>query len=159
MTDHFVQLSCVQCSQQLDVYDDMERFFCGNCGAGMTVERRGGTVLLTFAGKMTLADPPVNQPPYHPPPRFREDVQTLSTRRDEILNQRTEQKKRGFMIGAALMLVGFSIVQLGIGLVFGLGMLLAGLVVIVYVRRKDKSVMADVRLMDAKIDALSGRMG
>jgi ribosomal protein S27AE len=163
MTDHFVKLSCVKCGQALDVYDDMERFFCGNCGAGMAVERRGGTVILVFEEKMTLADAS-SQPgagnaaelPYSG--RFKEDAQNLSKQRDEIMNQRTEQKKRGFVLGAALLLGGYVVVKLGIGFVLGLGILLAGIVVIVYVRRKDKSVLADVRLIEAKIDALSGRM-
>jgi len=156
MTDHFVKLSCVKCGQALDVYDDMERFFCGNCGAGMAVERRGGTVILVFEEKMTLADAPTAELPYSG--RFKEDAQNLSKQRDEIMNQRTEQKKRGFVLGAALLLGGYVVVKLGIGFVLGLGILLAGIVVIVYVRRKDKSVLADVRLIEAKIDALSGRM-
>lgn len=69
------------------------------------------------------------------------------------------RKKQGFTAGAALLLTGYVIVRLGIGYLFGLGMLLAGIVVIGYVRRKDKAAQVDARILQAKIDALSGRTG
>jgi hypothetical protein len=46
MSDHFVGLNCTNCGAKLDVYDDMERFFCGYCGTEMVVQRRGGTINL-----------------------------------------------------------------------------------------------------------------
>ena len=141
VTDHFVKLSCLSCGQELDVYDDMQEFFCSACGAKMAAERRGGTVVLVAADKTA----------------FREDVQSLSRQRDEMLAQETLQKKQGFGTGAALLLAGYLIVRLGIAYMFGLGVLLAGIVLIVFVRRKGKSVRMDVRLIQAKIDALTGR--
>jgi len=141
MTDHFVKLSCLNCAQQLDVYEDMQQFFCGACGAKMAAERRGGTVVLTSAHKTAA----------------REDVQSLSKQRDEMLAQEALAKKQGFGVGAALLLAGYIIVRLGIAYLFGLGVLLAGIGLIAYVRRKGKSVRMDVRLIQAKIDALTGR--
>jgi hypothetical protein len=41
-----IKLSCISCGAKLNVYDDMERFFCGYCGTGMSVQRRGGAVIL-----------------------------------------------------------------------------------------------------------------
>ena len=151
MTDHFVSLSCLNCGQQLDVYDDMERFFCGKCGAGALVERRGGTVVLKPLEPVSAEAPPRD---HHRP-----DIQSLSRKREEILTQRTLEKKQGFGIGASLLLAGLFLVKLGIAYLLGLFILLAGIVVIVYVRRKDKSVLVDLRVIDAKIDALNGRNG
>lgn len=41
-----ITLNCRNCGAKLDVYEDMDRFTCSYCGAGMLVERRGGTVML-----------------------------------------------------------------------------------------------------------------
>jgi DNA-directed RNA polymerase subunit RPC12/RpoP len=46
MSETFINLNCANCGAKLDVYDDMERFACGYCGAEMIVQRRGGTVAL-----------------------------------------------------------------------------------------------------------------
>ncbi len=46
MSERFIPLTCQNCGGKLDVYDDMERFACGYCGAEMIVQRRGGTVAL-----------------------------------------------------------------------------------------------------------------
>ena len=46
MAERFVSLKCDNCGGKLDVYDDMQRFACGYCGAEMVVQRRGGTVAL-----------------------------------------------------------------------------------------------------------------
>lgn len=46
MSEHFIQLKCTSCGGKLDIYDDMERFSCGYCGAEMIAKRRGGTVSL-----------------------------------------------------------------------------------------------------------------
>src|SRR5208283_4389898 len=84
---------------------------------------------------------------------------TYRDKGNEIRARRTMRKKQGFTAGAALLLTGYVIVRLGIGYLFGLGMLLAGIVVIGYVRRKDKAAQVDARILQAKIDALSGRTG
>ncbi|HME09437.1 MAG TPA: hypothetical protein VKG25_20425 [Bryobacteraceae bacterium] len=143
MPDHFVRLRCLSCNQELDVYDDMERFFCAHCGAAIFIERRGGAIALRPADK-------IGPVPY---------LQDLSRQSNEIRARRTMRKKQGFTAGAALLLTGYVIVRLGIGYLFGLGMLLAGIVVIGYVRRKDKAAQVDARILQAKIDALSGRTG
>jgi hypothetical protein len=44
MPTDFISLTCQSCGAKLDVYPDMERFACRNCGAEMIVQRRGGTV-------------------------------------------------------------------------------------------------------------------
>jgi len=46
MSDKFVNLSCANCGAKLEIYNDMDRFACGFCGAEMLVHRRGGTVAL-----------------------------------------------------------------------------------------------------------------
>ena len=46
MTIEFVSLKCPSCAGKLDVYNDMERFACGYCGAEALVDRRGGSVSL-----------------------------------------------------------------------------------------------------------------
>ncbi len=143
MTDHFVRLKCLSCNQELDIYDDMERLFCAHCGAAIAIERRGGTIALRSANKIG------------PEPH----LQDLSRQRDEIRVQQMTRKKQGFTAGAALLLTGYLVVRLGIGYLLGLGLLLAGIVIIGYVRRKDKSAQVDVRVLEAKIDALSGRTG
>ncbi len=56
MTDHFLTMSCPDCSSKLDVYDDMERFACSYCGTEMIVQRRGGTVCLNGIGDKLLAE-------------------------------------------------------------------------------------------------------
>jgi ribosomal protein S27E len=45
-SEHFISLNCANCGAKLDVYDDMDRFFCGYCGTGLIAQRRGGTVAL-----------------------------------------------------------------------------------------------------------------
>lgn len=46
MPIEFVSLKCPSCAGKLDVYQDMERFACGYCGAEALVDRRGGSVSL-----------------------------------------------------------------------------------------------------------------
>jgi ribosomal protein S27E len=45
-SERFISLNCANCGAKLDVYDDMDRFFCSYCGTGLIVQRRGGTVAL-----------------------------------------------------------------------------------------------------------------
>jgi len=46
MSERFISLNCANCGAKLDVFDGMEGFACGHCGAEMLVQRRGGTVVL-----------------------------------------------------------------------------------------------------------------
>ncbi|HEY3443630.1 MAG TPA: hypothetical protein VGK29_22925 [Paludibaculum sp.] len=46
MSTNFISLNCQNCGGKLDIYPDMVRFFCGYCGTGMIVQRRGGTIAL-----------------------------------------------------------------------------------------------------------------
>ena len=41
-----MSLGCPRCGVRLDVYDDLNQFACGACGAQATVQRRGGTIAL-----------------------------------------------------------------------------------------------------------------
>jgi hypothetical protein len=113
--DRFLKLFCSNCGGEMKVYDDMDRFFCGHCGAGMEAQRRDGTVVLK------VASPPSNQP-----------KTTLTTT--------AEQKKWGYPIGICLVAMGFTLVRSGISFLFGLCMLLGGFVAITYTRRIGKRV-------------------
>lgn len=150
MTDHFVKLKCENCGSGMDVYDDMDRFACGYCGTEIAVQRRGGTIVL--------------QPTAHNSSReftllhLKEEAEALSKRCDTMLSDRAEQKRRGFIIGAALLLVGFVVVRTGFSLMGGLAILLAGIFTISYVRRHDKTVMQNVRELQNKLDVLNGRI-
>jgi len=152
MTDHFVKLNCEICGSELDVYDDMDRFACGSCGAEIAVQRRGGTIVLQ---PVTEA---VRKAPVGALTRLKDEAATLSQRCETMLHDRTEQKKRGFIIGVSLLLVGFVVVRTGYSLMLGLFILLAGIVTISYVRRHDKKVMQDVRDLQNKLDVLNGRI-
>ena len=160
MTDHFIKLNCVNCGGDLEIYDDMERFACGHCGVGMEVQRRGGAVVLRVvtdaprkahvdsdgtAAELTLG-------------RLKEEAETLSRRREEMLTGRNDRKKWGYVVGISLLAAGFVIVRSGNGFVLGLSILLAGIITISYIRRSDKKVLADVREIQTRIDVLNGRI-
>jgi ribosomal protein S27AE len=150
MTAHFLKLSCANCGHDLDVYDDMDRFFCGQCGAGIEVDRRGGTVSLRIAGEAS-GEPIAG--------RLQDEVEALSKRRESMLAGRIERNKWGFVGGVALLALGFMLVRTGFSFVFGLMMMLAGFVTIVSTRRFDKKVRADARDLQSKIDLLNLRAG
>ena len=107
MTDHFIQLGCSNCDGALDVYDDMDQFACGYCGAKMVVQRRGGTVALALAEAVhkvqigtdnTAADLALA--------RLTEEKQKLVKRREALLGEKLRRTKWGFGIGGALLLIG-----------------------------------------------------
>jgi ribosomal protein S27AE len=160
MTDHFIKLGCVNCGGDLEVYDDMERFACGHCGAGIEVQRRGGAVVLRVvteaAGKTqvdasrTAAELTLR--------RLKEETETLSRQREGISSGRIERKKWGYVVGISLLATGFVMVRTGLSFVLGLSILMAGIITISYTRRIDKKVLAEVREMQTKIDVLNGRI-
>jgi ribosomal protein S27E len=152
VTGHFVKLNCENCGRGLDVYDDMERFACGSCGTEMAVQRRGGTIALQ---PIANADNPSRELTLI---HLKEEAETLSKRCETMLSDRAEQKKRGFIIGASLLLVGFVVVRTGFSFMGGLAILLAGIFTISYVRRHDKTVMQNARELQNKIDVLNGRI-
>jgi len=161
VTDHFIKLKCENCGSGLDVYDDMDRFACGYCGTEMAVQRRGGTIVLQPITDAVRKAPEVNA---DNPSReltlihLKEEAKTLSDRSQAMLSDRAEQKKRGFIIGASLLLVGFVVVRTGFSFIGGLAILLAGIFTISYVRRHDKTVMQNVRELQNKLDVLNGRI-
>ena len=160
MTDSFIKLSCTNCGAKLDIYDDMQLFACGHCGAEMEVQRRGGTVGLKVVteaiGKVqigtndTAAGPGII--------RLKEEAQKLSERRETLLNERIYRKKWGYVIGAALLLIGLTVVRSGNGFVLGMSILMAGIFTISYIRRNGKRVAADARELQTKIDVLTARI-
>jgi ribosomal protein S27AE len=160
VTDHFVKLKCENCGSGFDVYDDMDRFACGYCGTEMAVQRRGGTIVLHPVADAVRKTPLITDNP----PRelalghLKEEADTLSKRCESMLSDRAEQKKRGFIIGASLLLVGFVVVRTGFSFMGGLAMLLAGIFTISYVRRHDKTVMRNVQELQNKLDVLNGRI-
>jgi hypothetical protein len=140
----------------LEIYDDMERFACGYCGTEMSVQRRGGTAMLKAASAASLeehnrADKAADLA------RLKEEAQSLSKRREFMLNSRIERQKWGYMIAVALLLLGFLVVRFG-GFVIGLSALMAGILTINFIRRMGKTMLADVRELDVKIDVLNGRI-
>jgi hypothetical protein len=90
--------------------------------------------------------------------RLKEEAENLSKRYDGMLKERGEQNKRGYIIGVSLLLVGFVVVRTGYSLMMGLGLLLAGIFTISYIRRHDKKVALDLRELHAKLDVLNGRI-
>jgi ribosomal protein S27AE len=161
MTDHFIKLSCVNCGGDLEVYDDMERFACGHCGAGMEVQRRGGAIVLrvvTEAARKAQDDADKTALTELTLRRLKEEAETLSKRRGDMLTGRIDRKKWGLIVGIALLAMGFVLVRFGHSFVLGLSLLLAGIITISYVRRNDKKVLADVREVQTKIDVLNGRI-
>ena len=154
MTDHFIKLSCENCGSGLDIYDDTDQFACGYCGSQITVQRRGGTVVLKLVTENTPKEPAADVNLLS----LKEEAENLSNRHAAMLNDGVEARKRGFIIGFSLILVGFVVVRTGYSLVMGLCILLAGIFTISYVRRHDKKVLADARELHAKIDVLNGRI-
>jgi len=126
MTAHFISLNCASCGGILEVYDDMERFACGYCGTDIAVQRQDGTTMLIGANK--AADL-----------RLKEEAQSLSKRREVMLNDKIERQTWGYLIGAVLLLVGFFVVR-SYGFVMGLSVLMAGILTI------SKAILADVRM-------------
>jgi DNA-directed RNA polymerase subunit RPC12/RpoP len=159
MLAHFISSNCANCGGNLEVYDDMEQFACGHCGTEIAVKPRGGTIVLQVMtrdirkvqidnNKATAELDLI---------RLREELQALSKRRDVKLNEGINWKKRGYMIGVALLLVGFFVTRSG-GFVIGLGALMAGMFTISFTRRYGKAMRADIRELDVKIDVLDGRI-
>jgi len=107
MTDHFINLSCSNCDGALDVYDDMDQFACGHCGAKMVVQRRGGTVVLALAEALPKA--PIgrdNGAGELAVARLTEEKQKLVKRRALLLGEKLRRTRWGFGIGGALLLIG-----------------------------------------------------
>jgi DNA-directed RNA polymerase subunit RPC12/RpoP len=154
MTDHFIKLSCENCGSGLEIYDDTDQFACGYCGSQIVVQRRGGTVVLKLVAESNPKEPAVDGNLL----RLKEEEENLSKRHAAMLNDGVEARKRGFIIGFSLILVGFVVVRTGYSFVMGLCILLAGIFTISYVRRHDKKVLADARELHAKIDVLNGRI-
>lgn len=160
MTEHFVDLSCPNCGQALQIYDDMEQFACGHCGCAMAAQRRGGTVSLQIVSgdtgtARTVSGPGVPAPALE---RLKDEAANLSKQRDALLNGTTERNKWGYSIGGALLLIGFFVTRSGSGFVIGLSMLMAGILTISFMRRTGKRVTADVKDLQTKIDAVDGRI-
>jgi len=154
MTDHFIKLSCENCGSGLEIYDDTDQFACGYCGSHIAVQRRGGTVVLKLVTENAPQEPAADATLL----RLKEEAQNLSKRHEAMLNDGVEAKKRGFIIGFSLILVGFVVVRSGYSLVMGLCVLLAGIFTISYARRADKRVLANARELHAKLDVLNGRI-
>ena len=156
MIAHFISLNCASCGGALEVYDDMERFACGYCGTEIAVQRRGGTAVLK-----AVRAPSIQEHIRAAEPgdlvRLKEEAQSLSKRREVMLNDKVERQKWGYVIGVALLLVGFFVVRSG-GFVMGLSVLMAGILTISFIRRIGKAMLIDVRELDVKIDVLNGRI-
>jgi ribosomal protein S27E len=160
MTEHFIKLSCANCGRELEVYDDVEQFACGNCGAAMQVQRRGGTIVLRvlsgageavqIGGQPTAAELSLG--------RLRDEAGNLAKRREDMQNERIARRKWGYGTGVALLLIGFFVERSGSSFVIGLSLLMAGVLAISYIRRSDKRVLASVRELQAKIDVIDGRI-
>jgi ribosomal protein S27E len=152
MTNHFIKLTCGNCGGELEIYDDMDQFACGHCGAGIAVQRRGGTVVLNSVPQA------INKTPASTGQALKEEASNLSKQYDAMLNQRTERIKHGYILGISLLVIGFVAVRSGYSLVIGLCLLLAGIVTISSIRRNGKKVLSDARELHAKIDVLNGRI-
>jgi hypothetical protein len=159
MTDHFIKLSCENCGGELQIYDDMDRFACGNCGAAFEAQRRGGTIVLKLVTEATPKVPSGTAGAAEPAlTRLKEESEGLSKRCEALLSEWSERKKRAYILGVSLLLIGVVVVRSGYGLVVGLSMMLAGIFTISYIRRHEKKVLADVRELHNKIDVLNGRI-
>ena len=107
MTDHFIKLSCSNCGGGLDVYDDMDRFACGFCGAKMVVQRRGGAVVLALAEAIHKVQIGTDETAAELALlRLTEEKQKLVKRREAQLDEKFRRTKWGFGIGGALLLIG-----------------------------------------------------
>jgi ribosomal protein S27E len=153
MTSHFVTLYCANCGGKLEVYDDMERFSCGSCGTGLTVQRRGGTVTLGVAEafqKIQNGAPAAGELPLA---RLQDERQKLTSRREAIVYSAEQRRKLGFGIGVALLLIGFLNAAFGrfaVGFIF----FAIGILTVKYVRRSGNKVQAQAREINAQIDLL-----
>jgi len=159
MTDHFIKLSCENCGGELEIYDDIDRFACGHCGAAFEVQRRGGTIVLKLVTEATPKVPSGADRPAQPAlVRLKEEADGLSKRCDAMLSEWGERKKRAYILGVSLLLIGVVVVRSGYGLVVGLSLMLAGIFTVSYIRRHEKKVLAEVRELHNKIDVLNGRI-
>ena len=160
MTGHYITLNCANCAANLDVYDDMERFACGSCGAEIEIQRRGGTVVLNaVAAASTKMQAGMGKPSDLNPVPWMEEARLLSERREVMLSESAARKKWGYLAGITLVAIGYFLVRFGLGFVMGLGVLLVGFVTISAIRRSGKKVLADVRQLEAKIQMLNSRIG
>jgi DNA-directed RNA polymerase subunit RPC12/RpoP len=157
VTDHFIKLNCGNCGGALEIHDDMERFACGYCGAEIAVQRRGGTIVLNSVTETTKRVPigADNTAAELAIARLKEEAESLSKQCESMQSKSIEQKKWGYIMGVSLLLIGFGVVRSGYGLFVGLSVLIAGIFTISSIRRNDKRVRADVRKLQAKIDALN----
>jgi ribosomal protein S27AE len=156
MTKHFISLNCPSCGDSLEVYDDMERFTCGYCGAEIAVQRRGGTLLLKVVSAPSIAEH-IRADNAADLVRLKEEAQSLFKRREVMLDDKIKRQKWGYLMGTALLLVGFLAVRFS-GFVMGLSGLMAGILTISFIRRIGKAMLVDLRELDVKIDVLNGRI-
>jgi DNA-directed RNA polymerase subunit RPC12/RpoP len=118
MPDHFINLNCTNCGGKVEIYQDMERFACGYCGAGQIVQRRGGTVALKavteaiqnaqIATDKTAAEPAVA--------RLQRELLELYTKGERLWA--AEEGKRIQRRIASVSGLGVGAVSLLVGLVF-----------------------------------------
>jgi ribosomal protein S27E len=159
MTDHFIKLSCENCGGELEIYDDMDRFACGHCGAAFAIQRRGGTIVLKLLTEATPKAPSGADRASEPVlTRLKQEAESLTKRCEAMLSEWSERKKKAYIIGVSLLLIGVVVVRSGYGLVVGLSVMLAGIFTVSYIRRHDKKVLADARELHNKIDVLNGRI-
>jgi len=90
--------------------------------------------------------------------RLKEEAENLSQQREAMLKQSAERKKLGFVIGAALLVLGFLVVRFGGGFVVGLSLMMAGILTLKFIRGADKRASTDMRELQAKIDVVNGRI-
>ena len=128
----------------MDVYDDMNRFFCGHCGVEFAALRRGGTLSLE---RLSAA---VENPP---PAAGNDRVAALEQQVAEATRQAAERQKIGLCAGGGLLLLGFLMTRVG-GFVLGLSMILAGILIIGFVRKLGQKAQADIRNLQNRLDLL-----
>ena len=158
MIAHFISLTCPDCDGKLEIYDDMDQFRCGYCGAEMAVRHRGGTVVLEVVTTTSIKETiRIDKGEELDLIRLKEEAQSLLNRREGMLKENMIWQKRGYLAGTALLLVGFMVVRFG-GFVIGLSAMMGGILTINFVRRSCKTRLADVRELDVKIDVLNGRI-
>lgn len=158
MTTHFVTLFCPNCGGKFDVYDDMERFFCGGCGTAMTVERRGGTVRLAAdeSAKKIYDDGKTTGTPAAG--RLQDERQKLNSRRQAILDEGEQRTKLAYIIGAAFLLIGFVNAAFG-HLAYGFVFFVVGILTVKFARKSSTKMQSQTKEIDAQIALLESLDG